>query len=67
MPRFVAEAELRFECESQEAVGAELRRLQEVVAGAGFELRRARVDPAPPDADDDSGWTNYVPLLDPDD
>ena len=65
MPRFTAELEFRFECESQEAAGAALRRLSEAAERVGFELRRGKVVPAPPDEDDDSGWTSYVPLVDP--
>jgi hypothetical protein len=64
MPTFLAEVELRFECDSQEAAGAALRRLSEAAQAAGFDLKRGRVVPAPPDEDDDSGWTDYVPLLD---
>ena len=63
MPTFVAEVEFRFECESQEAAGAALRRLSEAAETVGFDLRRGKVVPAPPD-EDDSGWTGYVPLTD---
>jgi hypothetical protein len=63
MPRFVAELEFRFECDSLEAVPAELRRLSQVAAEAGFELKRGKVEAAP-DEEDDSGPTGYVPLLD---
>jgi len=67
MPRFAAEVEFRFECESQEAAGAELRRLSEAAERVGFELKRGKVVPAPPDEDDDSAWTSYAPLVDPSD
>ena len=67
MPRFSAEVEFRFECESQEAAGAALRRLSEAAEHVGFELKRGKVVPAPPDEDDDSEWTGYVPLVDPSD
>jgi len=33
----------------------------------GFELKRGKVVPAPPDEDDDSAWTSYAPLVDPSD
>lgn len=63
MARFVAHVELAFECESQAAVGVELRRLQQTLRDARFELRSARAEPAPPE--DDDGPTFYVPLLEP--
>jgi hypothetical protein len=65
MPTFVAEVEFRFDCESQEAAGAALRRLSGAAERVGFALKRGTVVPAPPDEDDGSGWTNYVPLEDP--
>lgn len=66
MPRSVAEVEFRFECESQEAAGAALHRLFEAAQTVGFDLQRGQVVPAPPEEDDDSGWTGYVPLIDSD-
>ncbi|HET9214194.1 MAG TPA: hypothetical protein VFN93_05530 [Gaiellaceae bacterium] len=64
MATFLAEVELLFECESQEAAGAALRRLSEAAQSAGFDLKRGRVVPAPPE--DDSEGTSYVPLIEPD-
>ena len=48
MPRFAAEVEFRFECESQEAVGAALRRLSDAAESVGFDLKRGRSFPPPP-------------------
>jgi hypothetical protein len=58
MPRFIAEVSFRFEAESLETAGAEIRRLQQVAVAAGFELERGRVTDAPPD--DEGGWTSYA-------
>ena len=63
MPRFLAEVEFTFEADSLEAVGAELRRLSKAASDAGFEMRRGKAGPAPPE-EDDSGPTGYVPLID---
>jgi len=63
VPRFAAEVEFTFEADSFEAVGAELRRLSQVAQKAGFDMRRGTIIPTPPD-DDDSGPTQYVPLID---
>jgi len=52
MPTFLAEVEFRFECESQEAAGAALRRLSGAAERAGFELKRGTVVPASPDEDE---------------
>jgi hypothetical protein len=65
MPKYVAEVELTFESE-QEGVGAAFRRLQQAAKEAGFELRRGKASPAPPEDDEPSGPTRYVPLIDDD-
>ncbi|MBD0330641.1 MAG: hypothetical protein ICV64_11135 [Thermoleophilia bacterium] len=62
MPPFVATLEFRFEAESLESVGRELRRLQQVASPAGFELVRGTAAPAPPDEPKPGGWTSYPPL-----
>jgi hypothetical protein len=62
MPRFVAEVEFTFECDTMEGVGAELMRLRRAAEEAGFEMRGGKAAPAPPEDDDDTGWTSYVPL-----
>jgi hypothetical protein len=61
VPKYAAEVEFRFECESEEAVGGALRRLSQVADDAGFEMKRGKVVRAP-DEDDDSRWTGYGPL-----
>jgi hypothetical protein len=63
MARFIAEVTFRFESESVETAGGELRRLGDAAEQAGFELVRGKVTPAPPDEDQNqSGWTSYAPL-----
>lgn len=64
MATFLAEVELLFECESQEAAGAALRRLSEAAQSAGFHLKRGRVVPAPPE--DDPRGRATSPLIEPD-
>jgi hypothetical protein len=67
MARFIAEGSFRFESESVETAGADLRRLSAAAQDVGFDLVRGKVTPAPPDEDQDrSGPTYYVPLIDPD-
>jgi len=63
MATFIAEVSFRFESESIETQGAELRRLRDAAENIGFELVRGKVTPAPPDEDQDrSGPTSYAPL-----
>ena len=62
MPRFVADVSFGFESENINTGGADLRRLAEAAARAGFELQRGKVAQAPPDDNDESGWTSYAPL-----
>lgn len=64
MPPFNARAEFRFEAESIEAAGAELRRLAVAARSAGFELVEGRVEASPPDEEDGSP-TSYRPLDEP--
>ena len=61
MPPFNAEVVFRFEAESIEAAGAELRRLALAAQSVGFELERGRVEPGST-AEDDDGPTSYSPL-----
>ena len=65
MASFNAEVVFRFEAESIEAAGAELRRLARAAAAIGFELDAGRVEPRPPDAKGDEGWTGYGPRDEP--
>ena len=47
MVTFIAEVSFRFESESIETQGAELRRLRDAAENIGFELVRGKVTPAP--------------------
>jgi hypothetical protein len=67
VPRFLAEVSFHFESETQMTVGADLRRLSQAAQEVGFQLKRSKVTEAPPDEEDESGWTGYGPLIDPDD
>ncbi len=62
MEEFVAEVRFRFHAEDLVAAGAELRKLSEASASAGFELQTGKVMPAPADAGSGDGWTPYAPL-----
>jgi hypothetical protein len=64
MARFLAEVSFLFDSESVQTAGADLRRLSEAAQEVGFELKRGKVTEAPPDQDDESGGTSYVPLID---
>jgi hypothetical protein len=59
MPPFTAEAVFRFEAESVEAAGAELRRLALAARAVGFQIEQGRAEARSTDADEDDGWTNY--------
>jgi hypothetical protein len=68
MPRFDAEVWFRFSSESTSTAGVDLQRLKAVAESAGFELRGAKVTPAPP-GESKEGWSEkkdgstwYVPL-----
>jgi hypothetical protein len=61
MKAFRADVEFRFAAESLEAASADIRRLVKASADVGFELKRVKVEPAPPDDDADE-WTGYAPL-----
>ena len=61
MNEFRADVEFRFAAESLEAASADIRRLVKASADVGFELKRAKVEPAPPDHDG-GNWTSYAPL-----
>jgi hypothetical protein len=63
VPKFSANVEFRFDCESVEAASTALRRLQEAAQGAGFDLVRGTVTPAVDDEDEAPG-TSYGPLTD---
>jgi len=65
MPSFNAEVVFRFEAESVEAAGAELKRLALAARTVGFELRRGRVEPRSTKAEEGDGWTGYGPLDEP--
>jgi hypothetical protein len=47
MAGFIAELSFRFESESVETAGAELRRLSDAAQGVGFDVVRGKVTPAP--------------------
>jgi hypothetical protein len=64
MARFLAEVSFHFDSDSVQTAGADLRRLSEAAQQVGFDLKRGNVTEAPPDEDDESGWTSYVPLTD---
>jgi hypothetical protein len=56
MARFDAEVWFRFYSDSISTGGADLQRLKEAARSAGFELRGAKVTPAPP-GESKEGWT----------
>lgn len=62
---FNAEVVFRFEAESVEAAGAELRRLALAARTVGFELQRGRIEPRSTDAEASDGPTSYGPLDEP--
>lgn len=71
MGKLDADVWFRFHSESVSTAGADLRRLKDAAAAAGFELRGAKVMPAD-EGESRPGWsektdtgTSYVPL-DPD-
>jgi hypothetical protein len=57
---FRAEVVFRFEAESLEAAGSDLRRLQQAARDAGFESMSARVEPDEPE--ERIGGTPYAPI-----
>jgi hypothetical protein len=59
---FRAKVDFRFEAESLETAGRDLRRLQQVARDAGFELISGRVDPDGSDERDRAGGTPYAPI-----
>jgi hypothetical protein len=65
MLSFNAEVVFRFEAESLEAAGAELRRLALAGRTVGFELKRGRVEPRSTEAEEGDGWTGYGLLDEP--
>jgi hypothetical protein len=65
VPKYLAKVEFTFESES-DALGAALRRLQLAAQDAGFDLTRGKAVPAPPEDEDPSGGTSYVPLIEDD-
>jgi hypothetical protein len=64
VPTFSAKVELRFESESLESAGADLRRLQEAAQAAGFDLIRGEVVPAEGGGRQSNG-TSYGPFSEP--
>ena len=63
---FIARVEFRFEADGVDAAGRRLHDLSTAAAAVGFEVKRGRVEPAPPKSDggDDYGWTGYGPNRD---
>jgi hypothetical protein len=61
MAEFRADVEFRFVSEDLDAASAEIRRLMKAAADVGFDLKRVKLAPAPPDADGGE-WTSYAPL-----
>ena len=59
--KFAAEVEFRFEAASLEEAGSALRRLAEAARGAGFELKRGEIVPAPHPEVDQYGRNGYGP------
>jgi hypothetical protein len=57
---FRAEVVFRFEAESLETAGSDLRRLQQAARDAGFESMSARVEPDEPE--EHTGGTPYTPV-----
>jgi hypothetical protein len=66
--RFDAEVWFRFNSESVSMAGADIQRLKQAAASAGFELRGAKVTPATPGESKEGwsekvgDWTSSVPL-----
>jgi hypothetical protein len=64
VPTFKATIQFRFEAESIEKAGAELRRLQVAAREIGVTDVTGQV--MLDEADADEGWTGYAPVVDPD-
>jgi hypothetical protein len=62
MASFRADTVFRFESESLETAGRELRRLAVIARDAGFRLETARVEPSEPDDGEGPSVTPYGPL-----
>jgi hypothetical protein len=62
MASFRADTVFRFESESLETAGRELRRLAVIARDAGFRLETARVEPSEPDDGEEPSVTPYGPL-----
>ena len=58
---FTAEVQFRFVAGSLERAASSLRDLADAARAAGFELRKARVEPASEEFDERPGWTRYGP------
>jgi hypothetical protein len=59
---FRAKVDFRFEAESLETAGRDLRRLQQVARDAGFELVSGRVDPDESERTPRLRGTQYAPI-----
>jgi hypothetical protein len=64
LPTFIAHVDFHFEAERVEDGGKKLRELAKAAERVGFEMKRGRVEPAPPDgpADRQAG-TGYGPSI----
>jgi hypothetical protein len=56
-----ADVWFRFHSESVSTAGADLQRLKDAAAVAGFDMRGAKVTPAD-EGESGPGWSSYVPL-----
>jgi hypothetical protein len=56
---FTAEVQFRFECESVGRAGSSLRDLTHAARAVGFEVIRARIEPASEIVGEGSGRTKY--------
>jgi hypothetical protein len=61
VPHFRADVEFHFSSDNLEATSADIRRLLKAAEDVGFDLKRVRVAPAPPD-EDEGDWMSYGPL-----
>jgi hypothetical protein len=60
-----AEVTFEFRSESVRTAGADIRRLADAAAEAGFDIAGARIEEAPPPERQSGQGTSYVPLDEP--
>jgi len=61
LPAFVAHIEFRFDAADLEATNSRLHELMRAADAVGFSFVRSRVEEAPSEEEDSTGWTGYGP------